>query len=411
LSSINDDGRVALRIFVAHPSALLTDHRPHGDGLVAFGFIRELAARGHELHVAAPHVDLRGTLPPNVHVHLLGAGGHPAPLDRLRFMRRMRRLYRRLTRATTFDLVHQLNPVDVGLSLALADVRVPVVLGPYVPDWAPSGEGADAPVSRAGLGLKGVLRTLEQWRATTLLLSTPAAASKIKLGASPRLHVRELSPGIDEREWRPAAGGGRAQDVLFLANLEVRKGIHVALDAFARLALELPRARLLVAGAGSEVNEVRRRIQASPAPERVELLGHVERERTMAVMQACDVYCLPSYGEPFGMTALEAMACAKPVVATDAGGLRYLVPDRGGRRVPPGDALALAAALREVLADPRLRRAMGEHNRRVVEERYAWSRVVDRLEDLYREAIREPRPGIKRSPHVGGSRRRAPGRR
>ena len=81
-------------------------------------------------------------------------------------------------------------------------------------------------------------------------------------------------------------------------------------------------------------------------------------------MQSCDVYCLPSFGEPFGMTALEAMACARPVVATDAGGLRHLVAERGGRKVPPGDADALAAALREVLADPELRRAMGEHNRR-----------------------------------------------
>ena len=54
------DVGVGLRIFVAHPSALLTDHRPHGDGLVAYGFIRGLAERGHELHVAAEEVDLTG---------------------------------------------------------------------------------------------------------------------------------------------------------------------------------------------------------------------------------------------------------------------------------------------------------------------------------------------------------------
>jgi L-malate glycosyltransferase len=108
------------------------------------------------------------------------------------------------------------------------------------------------------------------------------------------------------------------------------------------------------------------------------------------MMQSCDVYCLPSYGEPFGMTALEAMACARPVVATDAGGLRHLVPDEGGRKVAPGDPRALAAALRELLTDQALRRAMGEHNRRLVEERYAWPRIVSRLEEVYGEAIREP---------------------
>ena len=114
-------------------------------------------------------------------------------------------------------------------------------------------------------------------------------------------------------------------------------------------------------------------------------------------MQACDVYCLPSYGEPFGMTALEAMACARPVVATDAGGLRYLVPDEGAARCPRAMPPRSPPPCDELLADPRCARAMGEHNRRVVEERYAWSRVVDRLEDLYREAIASPRPGAKQS--------------
>ena len=54
--------------------------------------------------------------------------------------------------------------------------------------------------------------------------------------------------------------------------------------------------------------------------------------------------------------------------------------------MPVGDAAALAAALEELLVDPALRRAMGERNREVVEERYAWSRVVDRLERIYVEA-------------------------
>jgi L-malate glycosyltransferase len=381
-----------LRIFVVAPSAMLTDHRPHGDGLVAFGFIGELAARGHELHVAAGRVDMRGAFPGNVHVYPTG-GDDSGKLARLRFMWQLRHLYRRLLPSTRFDLVHQLTPVEVGVSLALGDARVPIVLGPYVPDWAPSGDGADAVVSAATLRMKRVLRAAQQLRATTVLLSTPAAASKLEPAAERRLHVRELPLGVDERTWLPAKGDRVGQDVLFLANLEVRKGIHVALDAFARLAPDLPDARLVVAGAGAEIEEVRRRTRSSPALARVKLLGHVERDRVMATMQACDVFCLPSYGDPNPLAVLEAMACARPIVATDAGGLKYLVPDRGGRKVPPGDAAALAGALRELLGDPALRRAMGEHNRKVVEERYAWSRVVDRLEDLYGETLREPRTG------------------
>jgi L-malate glycosyltransferase len=373
---------VALRIFLIPASALLTDHRPHGDGLVGFGFIRELAARGHVLHVAAGGVDLSGPLPENVHVHVLGSQ------SRVRFMGRVRRLYRRLSASTSFDLIHQLTPVDVGVSLALADSRRPLVLGPYVPDWALSGEGADPrrSVSAAARRGRGLVRRAQQRRAATVLLSTPAAASKLEVrGPTPR--VRTLPPGIDARSWLPGPGGEPGYEVLFLANLEVRKGIHVLLDAFAGLLGQLPTARLVVAGTGPEGGAVQARVRAWAEAGRAKLLGHVEREQVMSTMQRCDVYCLPSFGEPFGLTALEAMACAKPVVATDAGGLAHIVDEHGGRKVPPGDAVALAAALHEVLAAPALGREMGAHNRRKIEQSYAWSRVVDRLEAAYAEAL------------------------
>jgi glycosyltransferase involved in cell wall biosynthesis len=392
---------VALRIFVVAPSAMLTDHRPHGDGLVAFGFIEELARRGHELYVAAGHVDVRRPLPANVRLYPLGPdvsgkGG------RARFMRRVRRLYRRLALSTRFDLVHQLTPVEVGVSLALADAPVPIVLGPYVPDWAPSGAGADSVIGPIPLRGKRVLRAAQQRSATTVLLSTAAAAQKLEPGTRRSLKVRELPLGVDDRMWVPAAEDGAGEDVLFLANLEVRKGIYVALDAFARLARDRPDARLRVAGGGPEAEPVRRLVRTSPDLARVELLGHVDRSRARATMQACDVYCLPSYGDPNPLTVLEAMACARPVVGTGTGGLGYLVSDRGGRRVPPGDPAALANALRELLEDPALRRSMGNHNRALVEERYAWPRVGDRLEALYREALSEP----LRGPWPKASRRR-----
>jgi glycosyltransferase involved in cell wall biosynthesis len=415
--------RVTLRIFMVAPPALLTDYRPHGDGLVAFGFISELAARGHKLHVAARCVDIERGFPQSVHIHRLGPEDGPSRLGRLDFMWRLRRLYRHLAETAPFDLVHQLNPVDAGLSLALADLPIPVVLGPYVPDW-PGYRKPGGPLIRPlMLGLDGIIRAAQQRRATTVLLSTPAATTKLMV-PSWRLRVRQVPPGIDDESWVPSAEWRDAKDVLFLANLEVRKGILVLLDAFPRLASELPDARLLIAGAGPVADDVRRRIRASSALERVELLGPVERAHGRSIMQACTLYCLPSYGEPFGMTALEAMACAKPVVATDAGGLRHLVPDEGGRKIPPGDALALADALHEVLVDPRLQRTMGDHNRRAVEDRYSWRRVVDRLEEVYREAIAEPhavRARLRTRParqarswwRRGGanSRRRAPGRR
>ena len=147
----------------------------------------------------------------------------------------------------------------------------------------------------------------------------------------------------------------------------------------------------MIAGGGAEAAAVERHIAESAFAERIERLGPLDRDRAVTAMRACAVYCLPSFGEPFGLTVLEAMACGKPVVATESGGLRFVVPARGGRKVPAGDADALARALGELLADSELRRTMGAYNRELIEGRYAWSRVVDRLEEIYGEAIQRPR--------------------
>jgi glycosyltransferase involved in cell wall biosynthesis len=383
-----------LSLFVVAPSALLTDHQPHGDGLVAYGFIREMASRGHELHVAAQRVDLREPAPARVHIHLLRDPTRtPAPRDRAGAMWRMRRLFQRLGGPARFDLAHQLNPVDAGLSLALADQPVPMVLGPYVPDWPRSGPGSVEAPSSGPRAVKRALRAAQQRRARLVLLSTEAAETKLARRRTPSTLVRVVPPGIDDALWSP----GRPQEprepiVLFLANLRIRKGVMVLLEAFDRLATRQPEVRLRIGGAGPLEDEVRRRVAASPVRDRIEMLGHVERADAPAVVRDGDIFCAPSYAEPFGLSALEAMACARPVVATDAGGLRHLVDRSGGRLVRPGDAAGLATALGELLDDPELRSRMGAHNRTVVEARFSWTRVGDRLEAAYAEALDGPGP-------------------
>jgi glycosyltransferase involved in cell wall biosynthesis len=372
-------------IFVAHPSSLLTDNRPHGDGLIAWGFIRGLAERGHELHVAVQDVDLRGAVPSNVHLYPLDRPAARGAARRLAYMRRLRDLHRRLDRTVGFDLVHQLNPVDVGMTLLLSDLDVPLILGPYWPDFLHT-HWEGRPSRQAAL-LKRVIRARQQRRADVVLLSTPAARTKLEVPPDGPVRVRELTPGIDVDLWTPAAGEVDAQTVLFLAGLHIHKGIYVLLDAFETLVESLPSARLLIAGSGPEADQVRRRVEASPSRSQIRLIGHLERQQVVAAMRSCGVYCLPSFGEPFGMSALEAMACGKPVVVTAAGGVAHLVVDAGGRKVTPGDPVALRDALHEILTDPELARSMGNSNRRLAQGRYAWPRVVGRLEDIYREAL------------------------
>jgi len=104
-------------------------------------------------------------------------------------------------------------------------------------------------------------------------------------------------------------------------------------------------------------------------------------------MRSSAVLCMPSFGEPYGMSVLEAFASGLPVVVTDAGGLPELVDAVGGEKVAPGDSAALAAALVGILRSPDRAEAMSQHNRMRAESEFSWPRVVDVLEDTYRTVI------------------------
>jgi hypothetical protein len=132
-----------LTIFIPHCSDLLTDHLPHGDGLIAHGFISHLARRGHRVHVAAQRVDLKQPLGPNVTIHQISENSSGEILWRAGYMRSLRRLFWELKKTVRFDLIHQLNPVFTGLSLPLTGSGLPLVLGTYVARWPADSDGAE----------------------------------------------------------------------------------------------------------------------------------------------------------------------------------------------------------------------------------------------------------------------------
>ena len=195
----------------------------------------------------------------------------------------------------------------------------------------------------------------------------------------------------EARGLRESIGAGAA-DALLLAvgRLEANKGFHLLITALARLAsaTALPPWRLVVIGDGPRRDALRRQVREAGLGARVHLLGRVSDETVHAWYAAATLFVHPTLYEGSSLVTLEAMAHRRAVVATAAGGIPDKVaPGVTGWLVPPGDVPALAGALRVALAGRDRLPAMGDAGRAVVEQRFSWTAVTDRLLSLYAEVL------------------------
>jgi glycosyltransferase involved in cell wall biosynthesis len=184
--------------------------------------------------------------------------------------------------------------------------------------------------------------------------------------------------------------------VLQLGRLVPRKGVDNVIRSLAHLPPEVPVRLLVVGGDGPEPDEARtpeiarlRGVAREHGVEaRVTFTGHRQRDVLRHYYAAADVFVTTPWYEPFGITPLEAMACGRPVVGSDVGGIKYSVQDGvTGWLVPAHDPARLAERLRLLHDKPMLARAMGLAGARRARSMFTWERVARGLEDVYLDAI------------------------
>lgn len=154
------------------------------------------------------------------------------------------------------------------------------------------------------------------------------------------------------------------------------------LEAFARLAPEIPHARLLVVGEGPLRGTLEEQAKSLGVADRVRFAGG--RRDVATLLPAFDVFALSSTSEGLPLTILEAMACGLPVVATQVGALNEAVAeDETGLLVPPANAQALAEGLQRLLLDAALRLKFGQAALARVQSRFDLGLMTRRYEEIY----------------------------
>jgi D-inositol-3-phosphate glycosyltransferase len=225
-------------------------------------------------------------------------------------------------------------------------------------------------------------------------------------------HVRVIPPGVDTSRFYPIPRDEAkefvgidpdATMILFVGRLEPLKGIDTLLRAIAQLRAEgeiEPDCQCLVViggdgesdtgEPGSEVERLKSIRRDLGMEDLVAFIGSRDQDTLPYYYSAAEVVVVPSQYESFGLVALEAMACGRPVVASETGGLAFLVKDgETGFHVPAADHAALAEKLHLLMQSPDLRRRFGENARRYAAG-YAWPKITEAVVELYEEVLAEP---------------------
>ena len=364
-----------------------------GSGVVASELALSLADEGHCVHLFSHEVPPRMARSPGP-VQMHRAQGIPYPLFH----------------STPHDLaitsailnVHR----DEGLDVLHAHYALPHAVSAYL---ARSAAEADTgrPAPRMVTTLHGTDITLvgndpSYAPLTQFVINASDAATAVSEWLAEETRKRfcpempggceiQVIPNFVDTDWFRPRSTPRGRDdppsVVHVSNFRPVKRVPWLCRAFA-LATRDQAAHLTLVGDGPDQAECRRLVQELKIEQRVTFLG--PRDAIPDLLAPADVFALSSREESFGLSALEAMACGTPVVATDAGGIREVI-DHGltGLLSAPEDLEGFAAHLRALLFGEVDREAMGRAAREQALERFQPSKIVAEYEALYRRVIAE----------------------
>ncbi|MEW6074157.1 MAG: N-acetyl-alpha-D-glucosaminyl L-malate synthase BshA [Planctomycetota bacterium] len=378
-----------------------------GSGVVASELALSLADRGHTVHVFSHAVPPRLARSPGpVQMHL--SQGLPYPLFS----------------STPHDLAITSRILTVireeGLDVLHAHYALPHTVSAFLARSAAE-QDRQRPAPRVITTLHGTDVTIvgsdpSYAPLTQFLISTSDAATAVSEALARQTHdlfcmetcaacsIEVIPNFVDIAVFRPADDAERAAFVdsppmaVHVSNFRPVKRVPWLIERFAE-ATRGTDAHLTLVGDGPDQRAARLRASELGIHGRVFFVG--ERDALPDLLAPADVFVLASAEESFGLSALEAMACGVPVVATNVGGLSEVVRDGVTGRLAPRDAPGeFAARLAELLFDRDLARAMGRAARADAAERFTREKVVSRYEDLYRRVLAQDGTGgaVRRQP-------------
>jgi glycosyltransferase involved in cell wall biosynthesis len=320
-------------------------------------------------------------------VGVMMTAGFPEPLT---FSLRARRLLEAMR--DRFDVVHD----NQSLGYGLLGVRAPLVTTVHHPIQVDRdieiavATGSRRLSLRRWYGFTTMQRRVARRLRHVITVSSSSAAQITDHLGVPLSRQSVISVGVDIDRFSPAPSVPRVPGrVVTTASADVPlKGLAVLVEAIAKVRTERP-VELVVIGSAKPGGPVLDLVERYSLGEAVRFTGRISDAELVHQLRSAEIAVVPSLFEGFSLPAVEAMACATPLVATTGGALPEVVgPDgHAALLVAPGDPQALAGAIGRLLDDPLLRVRLGVAGRDRVVARYTWAAAAARTAEVYRRAI------------------------
>ncbi len=242
-------------------------------------------------------------------------------------------------------------------------------------------------------------------RANCVVATSPQEEETLRSLVSTRGQIEVIPCGTDINNFRLTSKanarttlklGSQENVVLYVGRFDERKGIETLVRAIALLKeQDLKNLKLVIVGGssasmpdGEERNRIEKIVDELGLRECTLFAGRIGHDILPLYYTAADVCVIPSHYEPFGLVAIEAMACGVPVVASNVGGLKFtIIPEETGLLVEPKDIQAFANGIHRILFDELWVRKMRKQALANVNERFSWTGVTIQLSELYRHVL------------------------
>lgn len=226
------------------------------------------------------------------------------------------------------------------------------------------------------------------WKKADFTIANSQGLKELALKSSPKEEIGVIYNGIKIDEFLPGTEKPtNTFNILSVCRLTERKGINYLIDAMEKILKNYSKARLVLAGEGDQMENLKTQAKELSISDQVKFLGRVSHEEISKIYQEAHVFVLPSLNEGMSNTMLEALSSGLPIVATDTGGTKELVTEgKNGSIIKMKDSDDIARKIQHLIKNPELRNSMGEESRKKAES-MSWQKVAQEYIELYKKII------------------------